>query len=227
MASCLLEVFQYQHNPTVQQIWTTLEQQLAACTECINGLHTAQVGALAQGMQDSATMRKCGQVSATHAGVVSAHLGHSHWAQQNCPGSLQAALFDEFESTRPLLEVLWQLDKQRLLAWAALPPPQQQPQAAAGDMLSTQQLHALFELLGYSHYLDDAELCSAAVGLLHHVSWALETSEGTPYAGLLRLLAHPDSHVRSQVIRRLLQDCTHHHQQQQREVAAARTSPAD
>lgn len=142
--------------------------------------------------------------------------GHSHATQPNCLGALQAALFDEFESTRPLLEVLLQLDKQRLLAWAALPPPPQ-PQAAAGDLLSTHQLHALFELLGYSHYLDDAELCAAAVGLLHHVSWALETSEGTPYAGLLRLLAHPGSHVRSQVIRRLLQDCAHRQEQQQRE----------
>lgn len=74
-----MEVFQYQHNPTVQQIWATLEQQLAACTECINGLHTAQVGALAQGMQDSATTvcasvdRSQSHMQAT-AGVVSAHL---------------------------------------------------------------------------------------------------------------------------------------------------------
>jgi hypothetical protein len=138
---------------------------------------------------------------------------------------LQAALFDEFESTRPLLEVLWQLDKQRLLAWAAPPSQQPQPQAAAGNMLSTKQLHALFELLGYPHYLDDAELCAAAVALLHQVSWALETSEGTPYAGLLRLLAHPDSHVRSQVITRPLQECAH--PQQQRKLRPRTRPPAD
>lgn len=99
--------------------------------------------------------------------------------------------------------MLRQLDKQRLLTWAATQQPQAHGAQAAGDaaagVLSTHQLFALFELLGYSHYLDDAELCDAAVRLLQHVNWALETSEGTPYAGLFRLLAHPDAGVRSKV----------------------------
>jgi hypothetical protein len=116
---------------------------------------------------------------------------------------MQADLFDDFHTTRPLLQALWHLDKQRLLAWVAVQQQQAPGHQHAGDpaagMLSTQQLYALFELLGYSHYLDDAELCAAAVGLLQHVGWALETSEGTPYAGLFRLLAHPDGVVRSKV----------------------------
>jgi hypothetical protein len=116
---------------------------------------------------------------------------------------MQADLFDAFHTTRPLLEALWHLDKQRLLAWVAVQPQQAPGDQPVGDpaavMLSTQQLYALFELLGYSHYLDDAELCAAAVGLLQHVGWALETSEGSPYAGLFRLLAHPDGGVRSKV----------------------------
>lgn len=118
---------------------------------------------------------------------------------------MQAALSEAFDTSRPLLQALWHLDKHRLLAWVAV---QQQQQQAPGDqpagdpvagVLSTQQLYALFELLGYSHYLDDAELCAAAVGLLQHVGWALETNGGTPYAGLFRLLAHPDGGVRSKV----------------------------
>lgn len=44
VANCVLELFVYQHNPTVQQIWQTMSQQLAGCTDCINNYHTAQVG---------------------------------------------------------------------------------------------------------------------------------------------------------------------------------------
>lgn len=115
--------------------------------------------------------------------------------------SAQGALFDDFQHTSALLDVLQQLDKQRLLSWVATAQQDEADAAAAAGPLSTKQLHALFELLGYSHYLDDAQLCAAAVGLLDQVGWDLHTDdEGTPlYSGLLRLLAHPDSGVRGKV----------------------------
>jgi hypothetical protein len=110
-------------------------------------------------------------------------------------------LFDDFQHTSALLDVLQQLDKQRLLSWVATTQQDEADAAAAAGPLSTKQLHALFELLGYSHYLDDAQLCAAAVGLLDQVGWDLHTDdEGSPlYSGLLRLLAHPDAGVRGKV----------------------------
>lgn len=109
---------------------------------------------------------------------------------------LQMDLFGDFQHSRSLLTVLLQLDKQRLLSWAAtqLAPVEQQ----LASPLSTPQLYALFELLGYSHYLDDAELCAAGVTLLEQAGWALECG-GVPYAGMFRLLAHQDADVRAKV----------------------------
>jgi hypothetical protein len=109
---------------------------------------------------------------------------------------LQMDLFGDFHHSRSLLTVLLQLDKQRLLSWAATQhaPAEQQP----ASPLSTPQLYALFELLGYSHYLDDAELCAAGVTLLEQAEWALECG-GVPYAGMFRLLAHQGADVRAKV----------------------------
>lgn len=114
----------------------------------------------------------------------------------------QQELFQDFQHTSRLLGVLQQLDKQRLLSWVAA--AQQQPAdagvgAADAAALGTTQLHALFELLGYAAYLDDAALCAATVALLDQVAWDIELSDSTPTTGLFRLLAHPDAGVRSKV----------------------------
>lgn len=112
---------------------------------------------------------------------------------------------DSFEQHQPLLQVLWQLDVARLLAWvapdAAVTPvhakaPPEDPTAL--------QLLAAAEVLTWPRYLHDAMLCSAVVALLQGLNWEPgldQDADGaaTFYPGLLQLLAHPDSGVRAKV----------------------------
>jgi hypothetical protein len=108
----------------------------------------------------------------------------------------------EFEQHRPLLHALRQLDKQRLLAWAAAGGSNAQQQGNAHERASPQpdglQLMAVAEMLTWPRYLHDSELCAAAVSLLQQLDWQLST-DGALYPGFWQLLAHPDAAVRSQV----------------------------
>lgn len=106
----------------------------------------------------------------------------------------------ELASVQPLLTALWQLDKQRLLAWLT-PQQQHQQQAQQQDASnpSQQLVMALFEALGYAYFLDDRGLCIAVVQQLVELQWHVATDAGSRFPGFYKLLAHPDASVRSQV----------------------------
>lgn len=106
-------------------------------------------------------------------------------------------LFTRYDpiSIEPLLRVLRQLDRERLLCWL------QQSGGTSGGTEEGGELawHGLSEVLAFPHLMDDASVCAATVQHLGAVGWQLDAEDDAGLPGLCRLLAHPDQAVRSQV----------------------------
>ncbi|KAK9830550.1 hypothetical protein WJX72_012414 [[Myrmecia] bisecta] len=94
----------------------------------------------------------------------------------------------------PLLAVMRRLDEERLAAVLG-----EAPAVQSGEDLRPSLVTALFEALSYDSLLEDREVMQKLQAALLHLSRSCELAwaDGGRYPGLYRLMAHPDTAVRS------------------------------